>query len=779
MERVIFNPPTNMVAINDRQQAMDLGAFLARPTLIATLTWDSTIDSSMYPWYAFMFNTQITNKIKNFGLFRGNLHLRFEMSCSPNVYGAALISYCPLYTEVSDSIADGHNYLLQATQRPCAWLYPQESSGVEMVLPFFWKANYVNLFSSDELTDLGEINVKSWTALDTANDTAPPVLKIQTYAWIEDAQLEGPTVQAVLQAGSEYKTGPIERIASAVATVANALSVVPIIRPFALATEMGARAMGSIASLFGWSKVPVIENAIPVNTNVHHGIASSELVGPIQKLSLDSKAEISVDPRIVNLTGQDELNINYLTSKEACLHSFSWVAGDAADATLSSFPVAPSLCIHTTVGNYATVQTPPITYFAQLFEKWRGDIVFRVKIVATKYHRGRLKLTFDPFGAPTAGDYSNVIITKIVDISNDTDVEFVVPYMQATTWLQTRLVTNTAFTAGTNCVFSSQFNNGVFAIEVATPITSPQAVPTADIYVFVKGGANFELAVPGDLGLDYSHLVMQSGQEVTAGKQHPQEYLVNFGENITSMRQVLARNSLSETFYPFKDETFGTNSGVSAIFRITPLPCPNGYDVNATLYSESIVTPTTNERFTFSYMHPLNWVAVCFGAMRGSIQNLFTMDGTLPTSATYQYTRASRAANSNYLIGYGDRNRSWNFTRQICTEYSYDRNHFTGQPGMAMANPSIGEVLHVEVAPKSTYLFQTTKQEDWLVGNSWDETDVFSGHLELTTNMSTPLNEILRVDKRVNIGTDFNLHFFISTPLIYYSTALGQPKYEA
>lgn len=781
MEQVKFETPRNMVAINDRQDRLNLSSFLARPTHVKTLTWDSTISDSFYPWYVYCNNAQIQNKLKNYGLLRGNITLRFEMSSSPTVFGAAIVSYCPIHDRITQSVENGYDSLVLSTQRPCAWLLPQESSGIEMVLPFIWRSNYLNIIDEDFTKDMGRISIESQVPLDTSNDVAPPILTIQVYAWIEDAMVEGPTAQLVMQAGSEFKTGPIQRIASAVATVANALSVVPMIQPFALATEMGAKAMSSIASLFGWSKVPVIENAIPVNTNPFHGLATSEIIGPVQRLTLDAKAETTVDPRIVNLTGKDELNLNYLTSKESFFHKIDWVAGDASDDLISLFPVAPNIRVQTAVTNYYTMEFPPISYFSHMFKYWRGDIIFRFKIIATKYHRGRIRITFDPFGKNGTNEVSNVAITKIVDISNESDIEFVVPYMQDTTWIRTpSCAPNTEnYTTGANVDWARLENNGTLAINVVSPLTSPQAVPTAFIFVSVRGGANFELAIPQNLSRRVSHIAMQSGTEITAGKQHPQEYLVNFGENITSMRQVLSRCSLSQTFYPMMENTSNGTGVIEAFIETGRTPAPPGYDSSAVLYSEKLNTADSNERFVFSEMHPINWVAPCFLCMRGSLQNLYTTHNTECYNSILEVKNNTRAANDPILEGEAHKYIFLGIGQQGAMEIETQTSTLEGQNGFAIADPQQGEVLHVEVPSRTPYLFSSTRQEDWYLGEPWDLSSVNTVEVRYTLPTSPTISAVQCVKKYVNIGTDFNLHFFISTPIVYYSEDFRQSKYVA
>lgn len=783
VEKVEFNTPRDSVAINDGQSKLDLERFLARPTLIDSKTWGSggLSNDGLYPWHKFLTNTYIENKIKNFGLIRGDLHVKFVISSSPFVYGCTSVSYVPLVTQVSEATKDNHTY--GHCQRPHIFLMPQNSSGGEFVLPFFYHMNYLNLLDEDDVEAIGYFKFIELVALDTANDVTIPTLDIQIYAWMTDVHMEGATSQAILQGGSEYSMGPLERISSAVATIAGLGKEIPMIAPFALATEIGAAAVSSVASIFGWSKVPLIENAKPVVDTPYHGMASQEISGPIQKFTLDPKAETSVDPRIVNLNGRDELNISYLIMKQGYMSSQVWDSADSVGTQLMRFPVSPYNCPVSVTGDTVTMYHSPMSYVAFLFDKWRGDIIYTFKIVCSKFHRGRLKLSFDPFGATGAGSYENIVLTKIVDIADTNEVEFVVPYMQASTWSKLhRDVRELSFDEDdTTSDWVEGNNNGCLRVQVLSVLSSPQATPSVTILSYVRGAANLEYAQPRSLQIDpVTHLDLQSGSEdVESNKKHNQEYLVNFGENVVSLRQVLARSTLSQII----PSQSGSSADPAAGCRSTVmsrLPAPPGYDTKSYLESEVIATGS-NAYYTFSYMHPINWVAPCFAAMRGSTQvKLVTsLDSSFGEKVYLDRYEQSLAANSAYTVGSNGYTYNPSENSQGTNEaaFSYHQHIPYGGGGIAIADE--GGVLSAEVSSRTHCLFNTTRQENWLLGTSHDDSDrdllVYNRYYIRGGSTYTPLC----TSKYFNIGTDFNLHFFINVPVVYYNENLGAEKYVA
>ena len=637
-EKVEFKSSSIAMSLPNSQPNLELNRFLARPTLIQTPTWNGAgIDVGRFnPWTDFLTNSYIENKLKNYGLIRGQLHVKVTITANPFTYGALLMSYTPLVDKVTASIETSTG-ALQNSQKPHIWVWPQDNSGGEIVLPFFWRSNYVNLLTTTDTDRLGELFFEVVTALDTANDATVPDLTIQVYAWMTDVMLECPTTMAILQAGTEYTQGPVERVSSAIAAVANAAQQVPFIAPFALATEIGARAISGIASIFGWSKVLEIENCRSYKNRVTHGMASSDISDAGDKLAINPKCELSVDPRIVNLSGQDELTMSYLLQKEAYIANSNWLASDAVGAQLFEIPIWPMLMRIVDQTTHQDLTMTPMAYFGTMFQYWRGDIVLRFRLVASRFHRGRIKITFEPQGEVGAGEYSNVAITKIIDITEECDFEMTIPYMQEYPWLKNRFDPADSDSIGYDygktgsAAHADSITNGTVRVQVFTTLTSPQAAPSCHVLAFARGAPSLEMAVPRDIGANnLSHLELQAGEEIQTNQAHPERFRVNFGESITSLRQVLCRSTLSHNYKPFSLGSTDEDQLVSVI-KYQRLPAAPGYNPDAYLYSESLLTPTTNKRFTFTQMHPINWVAPCFAGLRGGVQH--TLVSTVPPAA--------------------------------------------------------------------------------------------------------------------------------------------------
>lgn len=791
-EKVEFKSSSIAMSIPNSQPNLDLNRFLARPTLIQTPTWNGAgIDVGRFnPWTDFLTNSYIENKLKNYALIRGQLHVKVTITANPFTYGALLLSYTPLVDQMTESIETSTG-ALQNSQKPHIWVWPQDNAGGEMVLPFFWRSNYLNMLTTTDTDRIGELFFEVVTALDTANDVTVPDLTIQVYAWMTDVMLECPTTQAILQGGDEYSQGPVERMGSAVAAVARAAQQLPIIAPFALATEIGAQAVSGIAALFGWSKVLEIENSRSVKNRPTHGMATSDISDAGDKLAIDPKCELTVDPRVVNLSGQDELSMSYILQKEAYIANANWLASDALGAQLFEIPIWPMLMRLVDNTTYQDITMTPMAYFGTMFQYWRGDIILRFRLVASRYHRGRIKITFEPQGEVGAGEYSNVAITKIVDITEECDFEITIPYMQEYPWCKNPFDPADDNSIGYDygktgsAAHVDSITNGTVRVQVFTTLTSPQAAPSCHVLAFARGSPSLEMAVPRDIGAsNLSLLTLQSGEEIQTNQSHPQRFHVNFGESITSLRQVLCRSSLSHIYKPFS-RLASSNFQYVIVIKRQRLPASPGYNSDAYLYSESMLTPTTNARFTFSYMHPINWVSACYAGLRGGVQHTVLYD----SPNTFGKIGAVKAARRHGLIGANDATldtnpialTAGNGAVQTHVEYAYPLMHSTrGGMGLTSTHSEIMPSLTFEVPDQHQCVLNTTRQSDWLLGSSFDDTR--TTHLEYFADIRVDGGNDLLGDLRLymNIAPDFNLHFFVCTPTVYWfdSDNFGQPKYD-
>jgi hypothetical protein len=709
------------------------------------------------------------------------MRIKVVVNAANFYYGALMLYYTPLPSFVMP-LSSTTGVKLQQSQRPHIWILPQKNEGGEMHLPFMFPKNYVAITSASEVASLGRLTLTAFTQLSSANGATSNGVQIQIYAWMEDVSLFGPTVGLAMQSGDEYGNGPVSAPAAAVAHWATYISRVPYIGKLAKATGIGASAVSQVAKLFGWSNVPVIDNVSPMKNVPFHDLASAHIGEPTTKFMLDPKGELSVDPSVIGLSGVDELSVSHLVQKESYLATGTWTAGGAAGALIFSSAVHPMLTERGTAsgaGTYA-VATTPMAWTGAAFGHWRGDIIFRFKVVCSKYHSGRLRIHWDPASTLTGTtDYTHVAYTTILDIQESDEVEFRVPYMQALPWLPTLFIAS-APTWSTSTVMGPSANaNGSLTVRVLNNLTAPTDTAVCSVLVFVRGAENLEFANPRDLPSTYSFFGMQSGVEpLQANTPFDERYLVNWGEPVPSVRLLLRRSSLVDRITAptiTSTDKLGTLRSYQTRFPPTP-----GYDPGAYTAAKGKETPATTYPFSFTYQTYLGWFASAFVAMRGSIRwhyNVVNPDGAIPhnITVTRRVNASLSSGNQGLEMSYIPGATSAATTQSLRKGGAWNAfGDYQGSSGLALTNPNTQTGVGVELPMMTNYLFQYANPRNWLLGSSSDgsNSDTYIVDVNLAPASGTGFNQ-LQLHRYVAAGTDFTLHFFLNTPVVNYNANSG------
>ncbi len=761
---------------------VELAKFLERPALISNFVWYETdtkgpISVQFSPWYEFFNKASIKKKLDNYAFIRGNLHLKVVTNASPFLYGMLQFAYEPLPAYSYNPVVKDafYGYFTNYSQRPSIWIEPQSQSGGEMILPFLWPKNYVNVTSATDLQELGSIEPIVYAVLQSANGVTTAGVSVQVYAWLTDLELAGPTAALAVQSG-EWGVGPISKPASAVASVAKRLSDVPIIGPFAKATDIGASAISSIASIFGFTNVPNIEEHCPVHPSPFPKLAVTDAGYPTSQLTLDVKNELTIDPAVTGVESDDQLAITNLVTREAWLTDFTWAGTDTTQKNLFTCLVTPTLYNVATGTNETYMQMTPLAWVARMFEYWRGDIIFRIKLVCSPYHKGRLKISFDPLGSATnnilsSTDMSNIVYTRIVDIGKDTDIEFRVPYTQATAWLRVATGYSAGSVAYSTAASPSFANNainynGYFNVKVLNVLTGPAATASITGQVFVRAADNFEVA--GPIGLpSWSLFAVQSGQIQidmgdNTGVDQDKKYLVYMGESVGSLRKLLRRSTYANRYYLKSTTTSG-----QAVMKVdmTRFPVGYGFDPNGIHEAFGTVSTTTYYKFNWVDVTPLSWVIPAFKCVRGSMNWTFNVSSKngikslrfsrLPTTAvtSAQSVSYSTTPSTNSVGAYN----LWNTTTGLA-------------PGAAIVDQRTNAGLSVVMPNYSNHKFQSTGRACWTAppgtGSSVYDTSAFDGgRLEVLIDCDQgDQPNATTIHTFCGAGTDFALSYFINVP---------------
>lgn len=781
-ERVVFaTAPSDQIM---DQKSIALTGFLERPTLIQTISWTESAFSELTldPWTLFLNNSYIKNKIQNLAFLRGNLKIKIVMNAAPFYYGAMLMSYAPTPNNILPLTNSGAR-LTALSQRPHLWIYPQLGTAGEVTLPFLLPYDYLDLTASAAVTFMGRITFTQFAPLQSANGATTNGVTMQVYAWMENPELSGPTYRAALQSGNdEYGNGPVSAPAAAIGSFASHFHSIPIIGRFAKATTIGASAVSHIAKLFGWSNVPVIEDVRPFKNVPFHDIASAHISEPTSKFTLDPKAELSVDPSIVGGPNEDELAMSYLVQREAYLTQVDWYTTDSIGKLYFSTRVNPNMVSTSGVtpgGTYTIYQTP-LAWVGSMFANWQGDIIFRFKIIASKFHQGRLRISWDPIGlTSTSSDTSNIVFTKIVDISDNDEVEFRVPYLQVFPWLINDRTPNAAmWSTIADKTAVGAHDNGVLSVRCLTNLSAPVDIAPVQILVFVRGADNLEFANPMEMD-DYascSHVSMQAGEEPYGStSQNPNRFLVNFAEPVPSLR-LLLRRSCKVDQIPIGRKVVVTDLVGIIEHYMTKFPPPPGYDPNGMYTAKGVEDVATTFPYNYTNMTYLGWIASAFVGMRGGVRWHYNID----CDGNGPFSNVEIRRLSNAFIGFPDGPQ---YRSTYVTGDSYSKqasrvglaaHEHNGGGGVIVNNMTVQPGISFEMPHMAASRFYHTNPYNYSRGIEGDQSYRDTYKMSVTVRPSTRINTPnTMLNRYCCAGTDFSLSFFLNVPPLYYNPAMG------
>jgi hypothetical protein len=776
----------------------DLGNFLCRPINVATYQWDvdSPLFETLNPWTAYLTNPFIRDKIANFELLRMNLHMKVLISGTPFHYGRALVSYNPLSGFDQVTIERGLGGALDAdlvgaSQKPHIFLNPTLNAGGVLEIPYFYKENYIPLTQGGITDGLGEVVFRSFGNL-RHTDVGNPVT-INVYLWATDVTLTMPTSRdlpalpsqsGVMNSGDEYGQGIISKPASAIAKAAGMLKSIPLIRPYARATEIVATGVGDVARLFGYSRPAVITDPNIMKPVPLGNVANVDAADAVYKLTLDSKNEVTVDPRVTGLEGRDEMAVVDYVKRESYLATFNWTSDAGPGDMLWNCRVAPDLfrrVSYTTPTLREELHMIPACHMAQMFKYWQGSIKFRFQIVKSAYHKGRMLVRYDPRSLGATVDY-NTNYSRVIDIADAEDFEITIGWGQHKPWLECEPIDSSInFSPGTRLTeLFMRAANGVIELDVINELVSPNASSDISVNVYVSMCDDARFAQPDGekiKNLTYfrhpeegpltsqSGIVEQTGVdeplaatqlETIASEAVPEDQTMNvfFGENVTSIRELVKRYVM--TRYWYNAFAFGNGTNVTRL-RNKTFPYQRGYD------PEGIDTEQFGA-YNNSNMNPISYFQACYAGYRGSIRHkyLYHTAGNMltpvveredysPDTAGIWSTQAITAANSD----------SGELTKAFTN---------TSWQGAAGTGTTINNGVEVEFPfynkGRIGYSRLIRAQDlDCPSTSSW-----FATGLDYAFRQGT--DEKIAFQQWTAAGEDFSLYFFTGVPIMYQYTEL-------
>lgn len=428
---------------------------------------------------------------------------------------------------------------------------------------------------------------------------------------------------------------------------------------------------------------------------------------------------------------------------------------------------------------------------------------FRFQVVASNYHKGRLKIVYEPYdflGADEA-EY-NTNYTYIVDIAEAKDFSVKVGWGQEYAFKdhfipgipQDSMFRNDGQKPGHNG--GSPIGNGFLSVYVVNELTVPNSSIDNDIAVnvFVSMCDDFEVAVPEFRFLENTSwlrppnastfLVPQSGVEEQADAENTKQPSapmhtetdadmapcveptdrtldVYFGESIQSFRSLLKRYSLHQQLpAPVESEPAGPVTWVSTQYYF---PFHRGYDDNGFWNIDGT-------GFSICKMTLLNYITPAYGGFRGGIRWKTHLWSDQPETGTYQRVQRQQeqSPNSEFLNDL-DVSSNLNVARGL------NDSSTSGNNGMFAQASNVNPVMEFEIPSYTPWRFLPSKDSNWTSRNSGTQYDnSTTPQYKWSTLYDLQPNDVLVRDSYCAGADDYSCFFFLGAPILYsYSVPEG------
>lgn len=808
MQQYVEESPSRTLAIDQgHSSAADITSFLQRKVQIHTQNWSvgAAFTASIYPWDLFLNNPAVLKKIANYALVKGDLMLTILINGTPFHAGMLLASYA--YMDETNELITiaGDTQFITRSQRPHLFLNASTCKGGCLCAPFFWPYNYFNLVNGEHAaTEIGRLDIGSFADLVQINAGTDEVT-ITVFAQMINPILTAPTMALVALSGQstldfsdyftlesqadEYKdNGVISGPSSALATYAGLLAQVPIIRPFALATQIGATAVGSIARLFGYSRPTVVSDLATMRNYPISSLALTEGADTSQKLTITGKQEISIDPTLCGLPSEDTMTIACMAQRESYLTQFTWDVSDNVSDVIFACTVDP-MAERRTAGTDQVQMIPTSLSFAtRAFTAWSGTLKYRFQVVASQYHRGRIAIVYDPYG-PLTGDPYNVTFNTIIDLAEGRDFTVKIPWQQDRPYCDVVSTGVPTFYTESNPGFlsGSQYSNGVFFVRVVNELVVPDGVTPVKILVSISADEDYEVMNPAnnldqfmlfeeaaESDLDfggYFSLETQSSTEVVPDDENApegsanvidlipnvvgmidQKPLIFYGERVLSFRQMLKRYT-HQRVYTFAAST--KNYLFDMTFRAMPTDRglnPDGPDTTLLALS-----------YNYAGMSYICYLKRAYAGWRGSIRwKLLSNRPTKVTSVVRMtgLTNASTALGSPHV-----ENIDTNIAQSILA-YRFLQSYRGTSGGTALTMNNTQEGCEVEVPFAVPFRFCKTTSST-AASSAYSAFSPGGDAVKLLAVTSNGTGATL-YQTMVAAGEDFTFLGWIGAPVIYY-----------
>lgn len=623
--------------------------FLSRPVLIRSdyCAIGGLYDVRFDPWTAFLTHPTISPRISYFGRLRGDLVVRAQINGTPMHFADIRLAY-----RMHPGVAATGDYFWEFANSPvigdpvraqriitsqllgCS-LNPCRENVCDLRIPYVSPVAGFSMVGG--FNQMGTILLLSYSPLRHATDGTEGIT-VDFYVHMENVVLDVPTAHA-----QGY-------------TLEEASNVISrFLKRTARATQIAQEWMPLITStaMMGFSR-PLTQEPTSNMRFMPYNLANYDAPDTAGKLSLSVNAEHTLGLQDAGGAGEDELMLSKLAARVSYLHGTEWTSDMPKGEFLIGSVVTPSQYMldeyikpsitydggtpHS-FGPVPWMLTIPCSHAALLARMWRADMEYTINVVASPYHKGRLRVFYEPILTTYSVDPSpppNLNNSVIIDLAEQSSAVLRVPWQMRTDMCHTTYPDGLT-TSENTCVdetlflsrlayFSAPFlgdtHNGYIKVEVLSPLTSVAPLPVVNVLVSVAAHnmVLYSPAMPtyvdGD-GVEHQYVV-------DVGSVLTQSYDISGADAIVSVRQLMKRYDFEYGLaYSSVADSLQYYEKVVSFLLPAFLPVP-GYDKSSqgiqTYVGQCLDMDSQAIPMNATNMTVRNWVSMAFVLERGGIR---------------------------------------------------------------------------------------------------------------------------------------------------------------
>jgi hypothetical protein len=496
--------------------------FLSRPIEQQNLLWNladvkgTQVGNNLDLPAAWMQNSMISEKLAGIRFIRCKFRVKIQFNAQKFNAGMLVAFFEPLASQQSFRPSNAAHFGGITGYDP-VFLDISDSTSMELLVPFCANVTHYDMITGDGLA--GQVRIYVYSQLTGGTDS------IDGTMWVtaEDVDVQMATgvsalprafAQSGLTSGAgagitssraagnstqispdnEKSAGSVEALARKIGSVASSASSVPVVSIPARTLSYVADAAAGVASIFGWSRptddsfaTPMVPCYIKNFTNFN-GDSKSKV------LALDARNEVRT-PCDVFGTEVDEMSFAHILRKKSWMTFFSIDKTAVANQVVWKWPVTPDACLRVPVGTHAYKLNTYLSYHAENFYSWRGGINYHFKVVKSQFHTCRIRVSYVSgllYNSSLTTIDINRVYSRIYDIRDLTEFEFVVPYVYNAPWASL----NSAL-GGEISPYTDTVPTGVVLVEVINALRCPDTcAPNIEFIVSTSAAEDFQFAIP-------------------------------------------------------------------------------------------------------------------------------------------------------------------------------------------------------------------------------------------------------------------------------------------